>query len=68
LTRSAVVWAPEALDKLTGLWTAAAPQLRAAITLSSNVIDHELRHDPIIKGRHHAEGLFSLDASPLRAF
>ena len=60
-----VDWTDDALEPLAAIWLASAD--RASINLAQNEIDQQLSRDPFHGARHLSEGLFAIDAFPLRA-
>ena len=64
MTRYTVTWVGSAQQYLAQLYLDAQdPQ---AVTDAAHVIDLLLAKDPIAKGTHVQEGLYSLDVAPLR--
>lgn len=64
MTRYTVVWVQSVEDELVEIWLAASD--RDAITSATYAVDRELRLDADSKGEELAEGLRSLNESPLR--
>jgi mRNA-degrading endonuclease RelE of RelBE toxin-antitoxin system len=59
-----VTWHPEAEDELARVWITSSDRKR--ITLAVATVERELANDPQIRGVAIREGLWSLNAAPLR--
>jgi hypothetical protein len=61
-----VDWTAQAINELAAIWLQAADQ--NAVSAAEAQIDHQLRQNPLGKGRHLGEGLYLITVSPLHVF